>query len=147
MLRISIAEYEAIRRHGEESYPHECCGILIGAREADSRTVKSVIRCRNRSDSARNDYHIDPRELIQAQREARDRGLEIVGFYHSHPDHPPRWSPTDLEQALWIGCSYVITSVEGRRATLTNSFVLSGSLEEEKALVEEEIVLLSDANC
>jgi proteasome lid subunit RPN8/RPN11 len=76
------------------------------------------------------------------QRDARDRGLEIIGFYHSHPDHPAEWSPTDLAEAHWIGCSYVITSVDGGKATLTRSFALIGTTEEYKALVEEEIALL-----
>ena len=75
------------------------------------------------------------------QREARERDLDIVGFYHSHPDHPAQWSQTDLNEAHWIGCSYVITSVEQGKAALTNSFALTGSREEDKALVDEEIVI------
>jgi len=142
VLRLAQADYGEIRRHGEETYPHECCGILVGTSEGDVRTVHSVVRCGNtRTDSPQNRYHIDPRELVQAQLQARERGLDIVGFYHSHPDHPARWSPTDLEEAHWIGCSYVITSVEEGRASATNSFALKGSREEDKTLVQEEVVL------
>ena len=79
--------------------------------------------------------------MIRAQRDARERGLEIVGFYHSHPDHPAQWSPTDLADAHWIGCSYMITTVENGRATETNSFVLSGTLEEDKAFLWEELLI------
>lgn len=141
MLKISSPDYDAVRRHGEETYPHESCGILIGTIEGDTRTVLGTIRCNNIcTDSPQTRYDIDPRELIGAQREAHERGLDIVGFYHSHPDHPAHWSLTDLEEAHWIGCSYVITSIEKGRATQTVSFVLAGSTEEDKALLKEEIV-------
>ncbi len=142
MLKFPASEYEDIRRHGEESYPHECCGILLGTSDGSTRSVQAVIRCGNtRTDSPRNRYHIDPRELVQAQRQAYECGLDIIGFYHSHPDHPARWSQTDFEEAHWIGCSYVITSVEHGKAATTNSFALTGSLEEDKALVDEELIV------
>lgn len=143
MLRFAVSDYEIIRRHGEETYPEECCGILIGKREGDTRTVLSALRCTNtRTDSPQSRYRIDPRELVQAQREARERGLDIVGFYHSHPDHPAQWSPTDLEEAHWTGCSYVITSVEKGSARETKSYALAGTREEDKTLVEEDILIV-----
>jgi proteasome lid subunit RPN8/RPN11 len=71
--------------------------------------------------------------------DAREDGLEILGFYHSHPDHPARWSQTDLAEAHWFGCSYVITSVEGGHAQVTNSFLLTGDEEESKRLEDEHI--------
>jgi len=141
MLKISPSDYDAIRHHGEQTYPHECCGILIGTSEGDTRTVLRTVACRNVSVSPQTRYDIDPRELIPAQREAHAHGLDIVGFYHSHPDHPAQWSPADLEQAHWIGCSYVITSVENGVAKETASFVLRGTIEEDKKLVEEQLLL------
>ena len=142
MLNLQPSDYDKIRRHGEETYPNECCGILVGTSEGDIRSVRSVVRCDNvRTDSSQTHYHIDPRQLVRSQREARESGLDVIGFYHSHPDHPAQWSPTDLEQAHWIGCSYVITSVENGKAAQTNSFALSGSREEDKALAEEEVML------
>jgi proteasome lid subunit RPN8/RPN11 len=142
MLKLRQAEFDAIRRHGEETYPEECCGILLGRTQGGSlekqTKVEALIRCRNAHPSPKTRYEIDPAEAIRAQREARERGLEIVGFYHSHPDHPAEWSPTDLADAHWIGCSYVITSVDGGKATLTRSFALIGTTEEDKALVEED---------
>jgi len=142
MLKFNLADYRRIRQHGEETYPDECCGILLGTSDGNVRNVQSTVRCGNtRTDSPENRYHIDPRELVRAQREAHERGLDIVGFYHSHPDHPARWSPTDFEEAHWIGCSYVITSVENGKATVTNSFALTGTKEEDKALVAEEVVI------
>ena len=106
------AVYEAIRAHGEETYPHECCGVLLGKRDGDGWRVESAVRAGNtRTDSAHNRYHIAPVELVKIQREASKQGLDIAGFYHSHPDHPAQWSPTDFAEAHWIGCSYVITAV------------------------------------
>jgi proteasome lid subunit RPN8/RPN11 len=143
MLKIPQKEYVAIRQHGEETYPHECCGVLLGAAEGEERVVTSSARCGNtRVDSPHNRYHIDPKELVRIQREGRDRGEDIVGFYHSHPDHPARWSPTDLEEAHWLGCSYVITSVAKGKADLTNSFELAGDGESQKTFVDEQIQII-----
>lgn len=83
-----------------------------------------------RTDSAHNRYQISPLDLIKIERSARERGLEIAGFCHSHPDHPARWSKTDFEEAHWVDCSYVIMAVEKGRAAQTNSFALVGTSEE-----------------
>jgi proteasome lid subunit RPN8/RPN11 len=140
VLVISQSDWNEIRRHGDKTYPHECCGVLLGDMEDGRNVVKATIRCGNtRDDSPHNRYHIDPRELVKIQREGRERGYDIVGFYHSHPDHPARWSPTDLAEAHWIGCSYVITSVEKGKSMLTHSFLLAGTLEEDKRFVDEEV--------
>jgi len=141
MLSIPQSHYEDLRRHGEETYPHECCGILLGRFEGDGqRVVTSLARCGNtRADSPQNRYHIDPKELIRIQREGRERDEDIIGFYHSHPDHPAQFSSTDLAEAHWFRCSYVITSVEKGKAAITNSFELAGSDEQDKQLVSEQI--------
>jgi|SRR5690242_4113384 proteasome lid subunit RPN8/RPN11 len=140
MLTISQSDYDVMRQHGEETYPHECCGVLLGRLAEGNRKVTSLARCENtRADSPQNRYHIDPRELIKIQRQGRERGEDIIGFYHSHPDHPARWSQTDLAEAHWISCSYVITSVEKGHANTTNSFVLSGDDEANKHFEEEDL--------
>ncbi len=145
MIRMNSATYNAIRKHGEETYPHECCGILLGRNEDGDNQVEEAIRAGNtRTDSAHNRYHIAPQELIKAQRTGRERGLDIVGFYHSHPDHPAMWSQTDLAEAHWMNCSYIITSVEKGVAGKTNSFLLLGVGEEDKRL-EIEPIALEDA--
>jgi proteasome lid subunit RPN8/RPN11 len=143
LLKFTKSDYDAIRKHGEETYPHECCGVLLGHVEDDgTRTVISTARAGNtRTDSAHNRYNIDPKDLIRIQREGRARGEDILGFYHSHPDHPAQWSSTDLAEAHWFACSYVITSVEKGKAILTNSFELTGSDESDKRLVDEKIEL------
>jgi proteasome lid subunit RPN8/RPN11 len=139
MLRLSQTSYDLVRQHGEETYPYECCGVLLGQFADDgSKTVTRIARAGNtRDDSPHNRYHIDPKELIRIQREGRERGEDIVGFYHSHPDHPAQWSTTDLAEAHWIGCSYVITSVEKGKAVVTNSFELTGVTEEDKKFADE----------
>jgi proteasome lid subunit RPN8/RPN11 len=143
-LKISSELYEQLRAHGEETYPHECCGILLGKADGEAIEVKALIRAGNtRTDSAHNRYHIAPQELIKAQREGRQQGLDIVGFYHSHPDHPAQWSSTDFAEAHWFGCAYVITSVDGDKqngaAKITNSFLLGGTSEDDKTFVDQPI--------
>lgn len=141
MLRITRQLYDSLRQHGEETYPYECCGVLLGRMDDEgTRIVSSVVRAGNtRTDSAHNRYNIDPKELVRIQREGRARDEDIIGFYHSHPDHPAHWSQTDFAEAHWYGCSYVITSVEKGKAAVTNSFELTGMDEESKQLVDEKI--------
>jgi proteasome lid subunit RPN8/RPN11 len=140
MLKIPDTYLTAIRSHGEETYPHECCGVLLGSMDGDARIVTSTARCGNtRNDAPHNRYNIDPKELVRIQREGRERGEDIVGFYHSHPDHPAQWSQTDLAEAHWIGCSYVITSVEKGKAAITNSFELVGTEESDKKFMDEGV--------
>ena len=118
--------------------------MLLGRFDEDgSRVVTSIARAGNtRIDSPQNRYNIDPKDLIRIQREGREREEDIIGFYHSHPDHPAQWSKTDLAEAHWFGCSYVITSVEKGKAVLTNSFELTGFDEKDKQLVDEKIEIV-----
>jgi proteasome lid subunit RPN8/RPN11 len=165
MLRIEYADYEALRAHGEEAYPNECCGVLLGknsAGEGDGASamnsaaavnaaavnkVRQIVRAGNtRTDSAHNRYNIAPQELVKIQRQARGLGLDIVGFYHSHPDHPAQWSTTDFAEAHWLGCSYIITSIEQGKAATTNSFLLSGTGEDDKKFEDEAIQIDIPAN-
>ncbi|MGD0892017.1 MAG: M67 family metallopeptidase [Terracidiphilus sp.] len=146
ILHLTRAVYEAIRDHGEETYPHECCGALLGRAADDGWQVEAAVRAGNtRTDSAHNRYNISPLELVKIEREARRQGLGIAGFYHSHPDHPAQWSPTDFAEAHWLGCSYVITAVSHGKATVTNSFRLEGATEEDKRF-EQDTILVEDEN-
>ena len=116
-------------------------GVLLGKNNGvEGNTVHQIVRAGNtRTDSAHNRYNIAPQELVKIQRQARNLGLDIVGFYHSHPDHPPQWSPTDFAEAHWLGCSYVITAVEKGKAAITNSFLLLGTTEDDKTFHDEAI--------
>jgi proteasome lid subunit RPN8/RPN11 len=134
--------YAELRSHGEETYPDECCGILLGKCVGEKISVTALKRASNtRTDSARNRYNIAPQDLIAAQREGRKSGLDIVGFYHSHPDHPAQWSATDFAEAHWLGCAYVITAVEHGAAQITDSFLLAGTSEEDKVFVHQFIAV------
>ncbi len=152
MLRIRFSDYELLRAHGEQTYPHECCGVLLGRAlpAGDNPAVNDVLEVvqagNTRTDSAHNRYSIAPAELIRIQRQARAAALDIVGFYHSHPDHPAQWSSTDIAEAHWLGCSYVITRVAQGRADITNSFLLTGTTEDDKHFTDEpiEIIMKSD---
>lgn len=146
ILHLTRAVYGAIRTHGEETYPFECCGALLGSSLQDGWQVVDAVRTGNtRTDSAHNRYSISPLELVKIEREARRQGLGIAGFYHSHPDHPAQWSLTDLAEAHWLGCSYVITAVAKGAATETNSFRLAGASEENKGFEQDTIVIDEEA--
>lgn len=143
MLKISKADYDLIRWETERSYPLECCGILLGNAASGERVVTLTVPCDNaRTDSPANRYSIHPEQLLAALKLARSRGENIVGFYHSHPDHPADYSATDLEEAHWFDCSYMITAVEKGHAEATNSFVLVGG-EEKKAFEPENIEIVA----
>lgn len=140
-LSISQREIDAIHQHGARDYPNECCGILLGHADGDQKKVLEAVPLRNlRTDPAeaqkllpldspgkeseRNRFLIDPREQIRVEKEARARSLDVVGYYHSHPDHPARPSNYDRDHA-WPWYSYVILSVEkGQPADMT-SWVLA----------------------
>ena len=140
MLKVLYSHYEAIRRHAEQAYPLECCGVLIGKLEDGARVVREHVPCKNAHQATpQHRYNIAPEELVAAQKRAGEQELDIVGFYHSHPDHPARWSTRDLEEAHWFACSYVIISVEKGKAARTRSYVLCGNDEETKRFDDEEI--------
>jgi proteasome lid subunit RPN8/RPN11 len=141
-LRLTNAQRDEIRRHGETTYPYECCGVLTGEVVGDgAKRVLLVVACNNAdSEKPQRWYEISPRDLVRIQREAYERNQDIVGFYHSHPDAQPRWSSSDLAEAHWLGCSYVITSVEKGKAVQTNSFELAGD-ETAKRFEDEEITV------
>lgn len=144
MLRIGKADYDLIRWEAKRSYPLECCGILLGNVVDGHRLVTMTLTCKNmRLDSPSDRYSINPDQVIAALKLARSRGENIIGFYHSHPDHSPHYSSTDLAEAHWFDCSYVITSVEGGAPTTTASFVLLGS-EEQKNFHAEPIEIVAN---
>jgi len=127
----------AIQQHGAATYPHECCGFLFGRIEENSRVVEQTRRAQNqRSDSPHNRYQISPQEYMRAERLATEIGLEIIGFYHSHPDHPARPSQFDLENA-WPGLVYVIVGVNDGKADKMTAWVLA---DDRSQFLSKEIV-------
>lgn len=120
-MKITKAAFEALRAHGAEGYPHEICGILVGPR--GGRTVTEAKRARNIIvERARDRYEIDPHDHIRIQREADADGQDIIGYYHSHPDHPAQASRFDTERA-WAGYVYVIVAVHDGRPVDANAFI------------------------
>ncbi|NIO76584.1 MAG: hypothetical protein GTN69_12045 [Armatimonadetes bacterium] len=107
---------EQMREHARKTYPEECCGILLGRRN-HSQVICSVYPTSNCMTVRTHDrYEMDPREILRADRAAEKEGEEILGFYHSHPDHPPAPSPTDAEFA-WPGYIYLIIAVKEGKET------------------------------
>ncbi len=125
MIRIDATMLDAIHAHAEATYPEECCGALLGEVATDLRTVHATIAIDNaRADERRRRFLVTPDAYRQVEGEAARRGFDLIGFYHSHPDHPARPSEYDREHALpWH--SYVIVAVEAGSAGQTTSWVLS----------------------
>jgi proteasome lid subunit RPN8/RPN11 len=145
VLRLPRAVFDALRAHGEQTWPCECCGVLLGRSTPGGWLVEVAVHAHNaRTGCTHSRYQIAPAELVKIAREARRQGLEIAGFYHSHPNHPAQWSATDFAEAHWLGCSYVITCVIEGKATLTNSFLLAGVTEEDKRFVPQAILVLKE---
>ena len=151
MLIISDALLKRIHGHLEADYPHEACGIFIGEIDVANgrKTVKDVVLVENKwNDDAANDlrgrqdheslanrFLIAPEDIARADRDAAKRDLDIIGFFHSHPDSPSRPSETDREFA-WPVIAFVIVSVQHGKATTTQSWVLR---DDRAAFDQEEI--------
>lgn len=140
-LRLTPSHLETIHQHGARDYPSECCGILLGHSNQTHKEVTEVVPLKNlrhdpekaqellplessAAESDRNRFLIDPRDQIRVEKDARRRGLEVLGYYHSHPDHPARPSNYDRDHA-WPWYSYVIISVERGKPGELNSWVLA----------------------
>ena len=118
MIEISEKQLFEIRQHAEADYPYECCGLLIGRFDGNGRkSVFEIHPISNAREEAakRNRFLITPEEMMQGERYAREHKLEVVGFYHSHPDDRPLPSQYDLDHA-WPTYSYIVVAVEQRRA-------------------------------
>jgi proteasome lid subunit RPN8/RPN11 len=152
MLKLALQHVGAIRRHAEQQYPAECCGMLWGHADGEVRVVTEVVPLRNlRRDperaqellplaepgreSERNRFLIDPLEQLRLEKEARGRQLDVLGYYHSHPDHPARPSEYDREHA-WPWYSYVIISVEQGEPKDLSSWVLA----EDRSRFDRQVV-------
>jgi proteasome lid subunit RPN8/RPN11 len=161
-IRASKELLDQIKMHGEESYPHECCGFLLGTREGQVNVVKALFPARNewpdadtvmagarpssseksesqgsKQESRRNRYLITPQQWIQADNYARENLQGIIGYYHSHPDHPAVPSGFDLDHSCWPSESYIIVSIKDGKADALNSF----NKPDYDAFEQEEIIV------
>ena len=142
-IKINQSDLNRIRKHGEEDYPHECCGFLFGqSTNGNKNVIKThpVINSRD-AEKRHNRYLITPQAFLKAEHEARDQGLDIIGFYHSHPDAEARPSQYDLDYS-WPVYSYLIVSVKNRQAGEATSWQIK---EDRSEFIQEDIITHSIA--
>ena len=138
MILLSEDQFAAMKAHGERDYPYECCGLMMG-RFADGRkNVVEIYPISNarEEEAKRNRFLIRPEELLRGEKYARDRGLDVVGFYHSHPDDVAVPSQYDLEHA-WPTYSYIVMAVEKGRAADLRSW----EMESDRTKFNEEKIV------
>jgi proteasome lid subunit RPN8/RPN11 len=117
LIELSPEHFSAIREHGERDYPFECCGLLIGNFEQNRKVVLETYPISNarEEEAKRNRFLIRPEELMRGEKYARERKLDVLGFYHSHPDDRAVPSKYDLDHA-WPVYSYIVVSILAGRA-------------------------------
>ncbi|MDZ7963208.1 MAG: M67 family metallopeptidase [Aulosira sp. DedQUE10] len=139
ILQLLPEHLQIIRTHAESTYPEECCGIILGHVALEGKTVVEIMPTENAwnteatnfsadntVDTQKRRYAIAPQVMLQAQREARDRALNIIGIYHSHPDAPAIPSECDRLYA-WPEYSYIIVSVPKGKADIPQIWCLDDS--------------------
>jgi proteasome lid subunit RPN8/RPN11 len=134
-LEIDGQSLREIQTHGEASYPEESAGLLLGIHEGETRRVTAIYKLENAREAfARNNrYLLTPQDYARGEQAAERLGLEVLGVFHSHPDHPSQPSEFDREWAMpWF--SYIITSIDQGRATSSRSW----QLQEDRSRFEEE---------
>lgn len=138
MIEIDAQHLTKIRQHGDRDYPFECCGLMLGRFEEGRKIVIETYPISNaRAEEAkRNRFLIRPEELMRGEKYAREKGLDVVGFYHSHPDDVAVPSHYDLEHA-WPTYSYIVVAVEKGSATDLRSWEMES---DRSRFSEEEIV-------
>ncbi len=143
MLHLSHKLVDEIRGHGAKTYPHECCGALLGRADGDGRKLVEELHAlaNRREDSLRSRFLVTAEDYRAAEKAARAKGLEIVGWYHSHPDHPARPSEFDREHA-WPWYSYVIVAVADRQP----GEITSWTLHEDRSQFDPETLVVAEAS-
>jgi proteasome lid subunit RPN8/RPN11 len=123
-IRLTAAVMESLRRHAAAAYPDECCGALIGSSDRDAIAVTDARQLDNTTaEGPRRRFLVSPSDYQQSEAHARRTGAELVGFYHSHPDHPAEPSQYDLDHA-WPNLSYVIVAVRAGEPGVVRSWRL-----------------------
>ena len=142
MLELKVENLEAIKRHAEADYPHECGGLLLGPLDLENNTsvVETLPMENTAAEETRHDrVLIEPLALMKADRAARKKGLDVIGYYHSHPDDEAVPSQFDLDHALPVW-SYIIVSVRDRKAVDWNSW----EMENDRSKFNKEVVSVSE---
>lgn len=122
---LSKDQEQAIEQHGEETFPNECCGFMLGRMDGEDRMVVELLRVENEREEENqyNRFLITPETYMRGDKRARQKELDIVGFYHSHPNAPARPSQYDLDHA-WPVYSYIIVSIQDGAAADMTSWLL-----------------------
>jgi proteasome lid subunit RPN8/RPN11 len=113
MLELTRSVYDAVVDAGLDGTPEEVCGVLSGTRGESSSRADAIHPVPNVADRPTGRYELDPEEMLPVIEAVEGEGRDVVGFYHTHPNGPPRPSRTDVAQATWRGYSYVICSLDG----------------------------------
>lgn len=136
MIRIEPGAWQVMVDHGRACYPKECCGIMLGTVNGDSRTVTLAIACKNAYEGEQRDrFQLDPRDQLAADRKARELGVSVLGFFHSHPDEDSYFSATDLKNS-WPWYSNVVMSIRGGEFNVARSFIAN---DDQTAATPEEL--------
>jgi proteasome lid subunit RPN8/RPN11 len=135
-LKISQELIRQIEAHGAETFPHECCGALLGQDDDNGREILALLPLANRrDDSPRNRVEVTPGDVLLAEKTAREKKIDLLGWYHSHPNAPARPSEFDREHA-WPYYSYIIVSIrDGAPADMT-----SWRLKDDRAAYDSEAI-------
>ena len=137
LLGIDNDKLNDIKNQVKRNYPLECCGLLVGTNTSERKVVE-VRQVENKNTDRTHDrYEIEGKEFMKVDKEAKKKGLQIIGIYHSHPDHPAVPSAFDTEHA-WTGYSYLIIAIEKREKIDVKAWVFN---DEKKQFEEEEIKL------
>ncbi|MEO8892313.1 MAG: M67 family metallopeptidase [Coleofasciculaceae cyanobacterium] len=154
MLKLNSDHLQAMQTHAETTYPEECCGLLLGQIKGDTKTLIEVLPTENswgdeavdnfqsietsNQTSKRNRFSIAPKVMFEVQKSVRDRNLDIIGIFHSHPDNPAR--PSEFDRAIaWHSYSYIIISVQQGKTCDLKSWVL----DDDHKFQPEEIITIS----
>ncbi len=138
-LSVTASVAERIRAHGVETYPYECCGAILGTDTDNGRSAVELVPLENRrNDSPRNRFEVTPDDVRLAERTAAEKKLDLIGWYHSHPDAPARPSEFDREHA-WPWYSYIIVSVQQGQPKNMNSW----RLQDDRAAYDSELIRIA----
>ena len=136
MIRIEKEAWEAMLAHARQAYPKECCGIMLGS-DGDPRHVRLAIPCSNAYEGEQKDrFLIDAKDQLLADRRARELGMDVLGFFHSHPDCDAYFSATDLKYS-WPWYSNVVMSIQNGDFHHARSFIANA---EQTGKQEEELI-------
>jgi proteasome lid subunit RPN8/RPN11 len=137
MIKINSGAWETMVAHAQSTFPDECCGVMVGNIDGDTKLVTTAIGLENAYKGKQEDrYEIRPEDLLAADKSARAQGLDLIGIFHSHPDCDAYFSKTDLENSCpWY--SFVVLSIKGGKFDHANSFLPNA---DQTAAEKEELI-------